>query len=138
MSWTDTFKVDFKEDDVVADYTKILSKLWDNIMPSSYPYILEFKTKSAKEVHQKRKIGPYRRTDNFFYCDVLVIMDSKPLHDNGWDGKSEVDEKMVDKCYGDNYFHGMRTEMKDLMKYVGLEVSVFDFRAAIDAEVKDV
>jgi hypothetical protein len=32
----------------------------------------------------------------------------------------------------------MRTEMKDLMKYVGLEVSVFDFRAAIDAEVKDV
>ena len=107
-------------------------------MPSHYPYVLEFKTKSAKEVHQKRKIGPYRRTDNFFYCDVLVIMDSKPLHDNGWDGKSEVDEKMVDKCYGDNYFHGMRTEMKDLMKYVGLEVSVFDFRAAIDAEVKDV
>ena len=129
---------DFKEEDVVADHTKILSKLWDTMMPSTYPYVLEFKTNYAKEIYTTHKIGPYRRSERFLDFDVNVIMDSKPLFDNGWNGEDEITTEMADKAYGFNYFSNMRGTMSKLMAYVGLSFSITSIDGNIDANVKDV
>jgi hypothetical protein len=128
---------DFKEEDVVADHTKIISKLWDTLMPSTYPYVLEFKTNYAKEVYTTHKIGPYRRGDRFLDFDVNVIMDSKPLFDNGWNGEDEITTGMADKAYGFNYFSNMRGTMSKLLTYVGLSFSITSIDGNIDANVKD-
>ena len=129
---------DFKEEDVVADHTKVLSKLWDTMMPSTYPYVLEFKTNYAKEVYTTRKIGPYRSGERFLDFDVNVIMDSKPLFDNGWNGEDEITTQMADNAYGFNYFSGMRSAMSKLMPYVGLNFSITSVDGNIDANVKDI
>ena len=129
---------DFKEEDVVADHTKVLSKLWDTMMPSTYPYVLEFKTNYVKEIYTTHKIGPYHRGDRFLDFDVNVIMDSKPLFDNGWNGEDEITTEMADKAYGFNYFSNMRAAMSKLMVYVGLNISITSVDGNIDANVKDV
>jgi hypothetical protein len=128
---------DFKEEDVVADHTRIISKLWDTLMPSTYPYVLEFKTNYAKEVYTTHKIGPYFRGDRFLDFDVNVIMDSKPLFDNGWNGEDEITTEMADKAYGFNYFSNMRGTMSKLLTYVGLSFSITSIDGNIDANVKD-
>ncbi len=129
---------DFKEEDVVADHTKVLSKLWDTMMPSTYPYVLEFKTNYVKEVYTTRKIGPYRSGERFLDFDVNVIMDSKPLFDNGWNGEDEITTEMADKAYGFNYFSNMRGTMSKLLVYVGLNISITSVDGNIDANVKDI
>ena len=45
MSWYEFYD----ESEIIADHTKGLSKIWDNLMPTTYPYVLEFKTKRAVE-----------------------------------------------------------------------------------------
>jgi hypothetical protein len=129
---------DFKEEDVVADHTKVLSKLWDTMMPSTYPFVLEFKTNYVKEVYTTRKIGPYRIGERFLDFDVNVIMDSKPLFDNGWNGEDEITTEMADNAYGFNYFSNMRGTMSKLLVYVGLNFSITSVDGNIDANVKDV
>lgn len=129
---------DFKDEDVVADHTKVLSKLWDTMMPSTYPYVLEFKTNYAKEVYTTRKIGPYRSGERFLDFDVNVIMDSKPLFNNGWNGEDEITTEMADNAYGFNYFSDMRSAMSKLMPYVGLNFSITSVDGNIDANVKDI
>jgi hypothetical protein len=129
---------DFKEEDVVADHTKVLSKLWDTMMPSTYPFVLEFKTNYVKEVYTTRKIGPYRIGERFLDFDVNVIMDSKPLFDNGWNGEDEITTEMADNAYGFNYFSNMRGTMSKLLVYVGLNFSITSVDGNIDANVKDI
>jgi hypothetical protein len=107
-------------------------------MPSTYPYVLEFKTNYAKEVYTTRKIGPYRSGERFLDFDVNVIMDSKPLFDNGWNGEDEITTQMADNAYGFNYFSGMRSTMSKLMPYVGLNFSITSVDGNIDANVKDI
>jgi hypothetical protein len=126
---------DFKEEDVVADHTKVLSKLWDTMMPSTYPYVLKFKTNMAKEVHTTHKIGPYSRSERFLDFDVNVIMDAKPLYDIGWNGEDEITTEMADNAYGFNYFSNMRGTMSKLMPYVGLKFSITSIDGNIDANV---
>ena len=129
---------EYKEEDVVADHTKVLSKLWDTMMPSTYPFVLKFKTNMAKEVHTTHKIGPYRRSERFLDFDVNVIMDSKPLFDNGWNGEDEITTEMSDKAYGFNYFSDMRKTMSKLMAYLGFKFTITSIDGNIDANVKDV
>lgn len=124
---------EYKEEDVVADHTRILSKLWDTAMPSTYPHVLKFKTNMVKEVHTTRRIGPYRSSEKFLDFDVNVLMDSKPLYDIGWNGEDEITDEMSEKAYGPNYFSGMRTEMSKLMLYVGLNFSVMSIDGNIEA-----
>ena len=123
---------------MVADHTKVLSKLWDTMMPSTYPYVLEFKTNYAKEVYTTRKIGPYRSGERFLDFDVNVIMDSKPLFNNGWNGEDEITTEMADNSYGFNYFSNMRGTMSKLLVYVGLNFSITSVDGNIDANVKDI
>ena len=54
MSWY----AQYKESEIVEDHTKGLSKIWDNLMPKTYPYVLEFNTNKAVEVHKVSKMGP--------------------------------------------------------------------------------
>ena len=39
MSWSE----EYKESEIVEDHTRVLSKIWDNLMPTTYPYVLEFR-----------------------------------------------------------------------------------------------
>jgi len=132
MGWTS----EYEEKDIVKDYTKTLSKVWDNLMPLSYPYVLEFKTNKSVEVLVKRKMGPYTMSENFIDYDCDVIIDKTPLIENGWDG-GPINKEMVDKCYGELYFHDLRVKMVELSQYAGLKFSTFDAGGTIDAKTND-
>lgn len=43
MGWTE----EYDKKNIVADYTKPLKKIWDTLMPTSYPYIIDFDTDKA-------------------------------------------------------------------------------------------
>jgi hypothetical protein len=132
MGWSK----DYSEDEIVGDYTKPLKKIWDNLMPTTYPHILKFTTKRATEVKQKKKMGPYSMTENFIDFDCYVIIDNKPLVDFGWDG-GPISLEMAEKAYGDSYFHNMRGAMVELMRYAGIKFSQFDFGGDLKIDVED-
>ncbi len=132
MGWTE----DYNEYDVVKDYTKPLKKIWDNLIPQTYPYVLEFETKKALEVKVKKKMGPYSMTEHFIDYDCKVLIDSKPLIEVGWDG-GPVSKEMADKAYGEHYFHDLRSKIVELSKYAGLNFSQFDFGGKITANAKE-
>lgn len=134
MSWYE----EYKESEIVEDHTKGLSKIWDNLMPTTYPYVLEFNTNKAIEVNKVSKMGPYHINERFIDYDCHVVVDKEPLIKIGWDGKGEVSREMTDEAYGENYFHDMRIKLVELSKYAGLKVnSSFDFGGQLHATVKD-
>jgi hypothetical protein len=132
MSWSG----DYKEEDIVKDYTKPLSKIWDNLMPTTFPHILNFKTKRAVEVAQKQYIGPYKTTNKFIDYDCDVTIDSEPLKRLGWDG-GEISKELVNEAYGELYFHELRVKMVELMNYAGLKFSSFDAGGDLNAHTND-
>ena len=71
MSWSD----EYKESEIVEDYTKGLSKIWDNLMPETYPYVLEFTTNKAVEVNKIKRVGPYHINEKFIDYDCHVLVD---------------------------------------------------------------
>lgn len=129
MSWS----ADYNPDNIINDYTKPLSKVWDNLMPLSYPHVLEFKTNKVFEVLVKRKMGPYSMNENFIDYDCDVIIDKTPLVKNGWDG-GPINKEMVDKCYGELYFNNLRAKMVELAQYAGLKFSTFDAGGTLNAK----
>jgi hypothetical protein len=129
MSWS----ADYNPDNIINDYTKPLSKVWDNLMPLSYPHVLEFKTNKVFEVLVKRKMGPYSMNENFIDYDCDVIIDKTPLEENGWDG-GPINKEMVDKCYGELYFNNLRAKMVELAQYAGLKFSTFDAGGTLNAK----
>jgi len=134
MSWSE----EYKESEIVEDYTRVLSKIWDNLMPTTYPHVLEFKTNKAVEVYKIKKMGPYHMNERFIDYDCYVLIDKEPLVKIGWNGNGDISEKMSDKAYGELYFHDMRSKMVELSKYAGLKInSSFDFGGNLDANVKD-
>ena len=134
MSWY----AEYKESEIVDDHTKGLSKIWDNLMPETYPYVLEFKTNKAIEVNKINKMGPYHINEKFIDYDCYVLVDNKPLIEIGWTKGETISKEDADKAYGDNYFHDMRIKMVELSKYAGLGIkSSFDFGGHLDANVKD-
>lgn len=132
MGWSENYN----EQDIVADYTKPLKKLWDNLIPKTYPHILEFKTNRAVEVKVRRMMGPYHMDEHFidYNCDIKI--DNQPLIDNGWNG-GEIGKELVKKSYGENYFHELRHRMTQLMKYAGLNFSQFDSGGKFNIELDE-
>lgn len=132
MGWTS----EYTEKDIVSDYTKPLKKVWDNLIPLTYPHVIEFKTNRAVEVKKKKSIGPYVVWENFIDYDCDVLIDNKPLIENGWDN-GEITKEQTDNAYGELYFHDLRVKMVELMKYVGLKFSTFDAGGEINAHTND-
>jgi hypothetical protein len=134
MGW----ESDYKEEEIVEDHTRVLSKIWDNLIPSTYPYVLEFKTNKAVEVHVTKKMGPYHRSERFIDYDCYVLIDNEPLVKIGWEKGQPISKEMADEAYGENYFHYMRMKMVELSVYSGAKIkSSFDFGGHLDANVKD-
>jgi hypothetical protein len=107
-------------------------------MPSTYPHILEFKTKKAVEVNKVQKMGPYSITERFIDYDCYVLIDKEQLVRIGWEGKGVISEPMAKAAYGENYFQDMRNKMVELSKYAGLKIlSSFDFGGKLDAHIND-
>ena len=133
MGWSQ----DYNEYEIVNDYTNTLSKIWDNLMPLSFPYVLEFKTMKAVEVFQRKEMGPYHMNENFIDYICKVKVDNKPLYENGWNGKDRLKKDLVDKSYGENYFYDMRQKLVSLSVYAGLNFSHFDFGGKLTANAKE-
>jgi len=133
MSWSE----EYKESEIVKDHTKVLSKIWDNLMPTTYPHVLEFKTNKAVEVYKIKMMGPYHANERFIDYDCYVLIDKEPLVKIGWNGGT-ISEEMTYEAYGELYFNDMRSKMVELSKYAGLKIkSSFDFGGSLDANVKD-
>jgi hypothetical protein len=133
MGWNS----EYKQEEIVADYTKPLKKIWDSLMPTSYPYVLEFETHKVVEVKQVRSIGPYSMVENFIDYDCSLTIDNQPLIDLGWDG-GNISAEMTKKAYGELYFHELRAKMTELMKYAGLKFSSFDAGGTLNAKAKEI
>ena len=134
MSWSE----EYKESEIVEDHTRVLSKIWDNLMPTTYPYVLEFRTNKAVEVYKIKRMGPYHANERFIDYDCYVLIDKEPLVRIGWKGEGTISEPMAKAAYGEHYFHDMRNKMVELSKYAGLKiVSSFDFGGKLDAHVND-
>lgn len=132
MSWSK----EYKETEIVKDYTKVLGKIWDSLMPSSYPLVLDFKTKRAVEVKKRNLVGPYHFDEVFIDYNCHAFIDNKPLLDLGWDGTNMTEEDVV-KIYTNEYFSGMREHMRQLSKYAGLKFSNFDMGGKISITITD-
>lgn len=123
MGWNN----EYSEEEIVKDHTKVLSKIWDNLMPTSYPYVLKFKTNKAVEVFQVKTMGPYHMDENFIDYDCDIKIDNKPLFDAGWNGKDPLTKELVYNAYGKLYFNDMRGKLVELAKYANINLSHFDF-----------
>ena len=127
----------FNESDIVEDHTKVLSKIWDNLMPRTYPHVLEFTTNKAVEVLKIKKLGPYHMEGRFIHYDCHVLIDKEPLVNIGWNINDDISDEMVDKAYGKNYFYNMKIKLIELSKYAALKIhSSFDFGGELDATIK--
>lgn len=128
------YNTEYKPEEVLNDFTNAVSKVWDNVMPSSYPYVLEFKTNKVVEVKQVKRMGPYSLTEHFIDYDVDVIVDKTPLENIGWDEGEKISKELTSEAYGENYFYDMRERMRELLKYVGINFSNFDFGGTLNAK----
>jgi len=133
MGWSENYN----ENEIVGDFTKVLSKIWDNLMPSVYPYVLKFETKSVVEVLQQKSMGPYTITENFldYNCDVLI--DNKPLIEEGWDG-GKISVELWKRAYGESYFLDMQSKLVELSKYASFNFSQFDLGGKLNATTPDI
>ena len=123
--------------DKVIDQTKRVKKIWDTIMPETYPYIKKFDTEGVKEVEHIQRMGPYHMTERKIKFKVEVTLDSKPLKEIGWSENEEISNEMITKAYGKDYFYEMRNSMRRLLSYVGLDkYSNFDFVGDIGGSVE--
>lgn len=132
MGWSG----DYKENEIMADYTKSLRKIWDNLLPETYPYVIDFKTNKVVEVKQDKYIGPYSHNEHFIHYDCDLKLDNTPLIDAGWDG-GEITSKLVKMAYGENYFDDLRYKLRELSKYAGLSFSNFDMGGNINTRVDE-
>lgn len=133
MSW----EAEYNENEIVQDYTRVLSKIWDNLMPTTYPYVLEFKTNKAVEVHKRKRMGPYHMDERYIDYNCFVLIDDEPLKKMGWTKGKTISKEEADEAYGNLYFHDMRMHMVSLSRYAGIKFSQFDFGGHLDANVRD-
>ena len=112
-------------EDVHEDFTKSLSKIWDNVIPESFPEILKFETESAIWVEHKKLLGPYSLWEEKMYVVVDLLLSSKPFYDHGWDGKRTITQKDFNEVYNNDFFNKLRERMYELAKYVGVRVNNF-------------
>lgn len=122
-------------EDKVEDYTKLVKKIWDNVIPQNYPNVLKFDTEFAKWIEHKRTMGPYHMWENKLYVQVKLLLSPQPFIDNGWDGKSTPTQEDFIKAYPNEFFTEIRNEMRELAKFVGLNVSNLDMEDSFLPEV---
>ena len=130
MSWNK----DFKQEEIVADLTKPLGKIWDNLLPLTFPYVVNFRTNSVVEVKQKKYAGPLYMDEHFIHYNCLLTIDKQPLIDVGWDG-GEISPGLVKRAYGELYFHELRGKLASLTSYLGNRFSSFDSGGDIEVEL---
>jgi len=126
----------FSEGEILADHTETLKKIWDVVLPKTYPYVENFETLFAVEVRKEHYLGPYKRTEDKLFYGANVKLDSKPLINAGWEGE-KVTEKFAEKAYGQKYFYDMREAIRHLAKYAGVDFSIFDMEGDIKAQVEN-
>lgn len=127
----------WSDEDKVIDHTKKVKKIWDLVMPETYPYIKSFDTIGVKEVEHVNKMGPYRMTEHKIKFQVEIELDSEPLKKIGWVKDEKITSDMLKNSYGEHYFHEMRAKMNNLLSYVGLGgFSHFDFVGDIGGSVE--
>ena len=133
MGWEENYS----EYDVVKDHTKVLSKIWDNLMPKICPHVENFETFKAVEVHKTKRMGPYHMNEEYIDYNCAVKIDGTPLRNIGWNGKDQITKEMVDEAYGENYFYNIRMKMVEVSKYAGIKFSNFDMGGNLTASVDD-
>ena len=127
----------WSDDDVVVDHTQKVKRIWDLIMPETYPYIKKFDTIGVKEVTHRHRMGPYHMTERKIKFKVEVELDSEPLKKIGWVKDGEITKDMLKDAYGEQYFYEMRAKMLSLLPYVGLgNFGHFDFVGDIGGSVE--
>lgn len=120
------------EDDVVTDHTRKVKKVWDNLIPESYPHVTGFDTIGVKWVESVEKMGPYSMPDHKLKYKVIVKLDSQPLLDSGWTRDIKLTWELFKKGYGEDFDYELRNLMRSLLPYVNLgHVGHFDFRGDI-------
>lgn len=118
----------YSGEDIHTDYTDKLKKVWDNVIPKTFPNILEFDTKSAIWVEHKKTMGPYHIWEETMFAKVSLILSDKPFYKNGWDGKTTLTQEDFNKVYTKEFFMSLRERMYQLSKYLGLNLNNFNLR----------
>lgn len=127
----------WEDKDEVIDHTKKVKRLWDTIMPETYPYIKKFDTIGVKEVKHIQRMGPYHMTERKIKFKVEIILDSEPLRKLSWSEDEKITDEMLKDAYGKDYFYEMRHKMHSLLSYIGLDkFSNFDFVGDIGGSVE--
>ena len=128
--------VEFSENEIVADHTEPLKKIWNLVLPKIYPHVLDLETSWAFEVEKDRYIGPYKSKERKLYYKLFVTLDNKPLLDSGWKGE-KVSKELANKAYGEKYFFDLYEKLRHLAKYAGVDFSNFDMEGDVIARVED-
>lgn len=113
-------------EDKEVDYTKVLKKIWDLVIPENFPDVLKFDTVFAKWIEHKQTMGPYHLWDEKLYTKIEIELSPKRFYDNGWDGKSKPTQVDFSIAYPPSFFSEIRNNMRELAKFVGVNLSNFE------------
>ena len=118
----------WNDEDQVVDETRKVKKIWDNVIPEMYPYVLKFETFGVAWVTHIKQMGPYTLTEKDLKFKAVATISVQPLKDIGFrkeDGP--LNYKKFKEAYGEEYDYELRNLMRDLLKHVNIDVSHFDF-----------
>lgn len=118
----------WSEDDKVVDVTKKVKKLWDEIIPEIFNYVLKFDTEGVKWVDHTERLGPYQLTRKKLKFSVNATISIKPLMDTGWtEEDGQITLEKFKEAYGEDYDYNLRSLMREILPHVAINVSHFDF-----------
>lgn len=123
-------------EDKEKDYTKFVKKIWDSVIPENFPNVLDFDTQFAKWIEHKQIMGPYHMWEDKLYVEVKILLSPQPFYETGWDGKSKPTQDDFNKAYPAEFFSKIREDMRELAKFVGINVSNLDLKDLFLPEVR--
>lgn len=123
-------------EDREVDYTKYAKKIWDVVIPENFPYVLVFDTVVAKRIEHKQIMGPYHMWEDKLYVQVKLLLSPQPFYETGWDGESKPTQDDFNKAYPAEFFSKIREEMRELARFVGINVSNLDMVDSFLPEVR--
>jgi len=118
----------YSGEDIEKDYTKVLKKIWDLVIPENFPDVLKFDTEFAKWIEHKKYVGPYHMWDEKLYTQIKMDLNPKRFYETGWDGNTPATQEDFNKAYPPEFFSKIRETMRELAKYVGVNVSNLDIK----------
>jgi len=124
-----------KLQDKEIDITQLVKKVWDEVIPQSYPFVEKFDTIKCSDVRKTEVLGgQFYMTKNFINYHVKVYINTKPLKDAGWKPDEKISEQLWKDVYGEDYFNNLKGEMVDLLGFVGVrKPDNFEFIGEIEA-----